>query len=263
MKSKELQEYFSREENVILAFIFGSVARGFAGEDSDLDIAVYLKNEDEEDRIWLDLCRITEKEIDLVLLNKASASLISNIFKTGIPLVIKDRKFYIDLYLASSLEAEDFLEFAMDYNKIFSRSESLIPEDKIRLLQRINFLKTEFQDIEFFSGLNYEEYLQDKNKRRNMERWVENIINCTIDIAKIVLASEKKEMPKTYEQALLNFGIFINLPPKHAEMLSSFARLRNILAHEYLDLTYQRIKTFINESPQIYKSIFNYLKKFE
>lgn len=67
-------------------------------------------------------------------------------------------------------------------------------------------------------------------------------------------------MPKTYEQALLNFGYFINLPKNDAELLSSFARLRNILAYEYLDITFQRIKTFINEAPKIYKNFFDLLK---
>ena len=262
MQFKELQEYFNKQENVILAFIFGSTAKGMAGEESDMDIAIYLKDEKDEDRIWLDLSKIIRREVDLVLLNKAPASLVSNIFKTGIPLIIKEKKLFIDLYLSSSLEAEDFLEFAKEYNKIFSRSGSLFPEDRIRLLERISFLKSEYQEIESFSGLKYEEYLEDKIKRRNIERWTENIINCTIDIAKIVLASEKKEMPKTYEQALLNFAYFINMPEKDAEILSSFARLRNILAHEYLDIIFQRIKKFLNDSPPLYKKIFEFLKNY-
>ncbi|MGB9700340.1 MAG: type VII toxin-antitoxin system MntA family adenylyltransferase antitoxin [Thermodesulfobacteriota bacterium] len=252
----KLQQYFEEDKNVILAFIFGSVAKGSAGEDSDLDIAVYLKNENDEDRIWLELCRIGNSEVDLIVLNNAPASLVSNIFKTGTPLVIKDRKLYLDIYLKSSLEAEDFLEFAKDYHKIFSRSGSLIPEDRVRLLEIINFLKSEFQEIEFFHPLTYEEYLADKIKRRNIERWVENIINCTIDIAKIILASEKKEMPKTYEQALFTFGIHIGMKEEEADNLSSFACLKNILAHEYLDIIFQRIKKFMNESPPLYKKIF-------
>lgn len=259
----KLKDYFENNKNILLAFIFGSEAKGVAGEESDLDIAVYLKKEDEEDRIWLDLSRITAKNIDLISLNNAPASLISNIFKTGIPLAIKDRKLYLDLYLSSSLEAEDFLEFAQDYYKIYSRNGSLSPEDKIRLLERIQFLKGEYQEVDSFGLLTYEEYLQNKIKRRNIERWTENIINCTIDIAKIILASEKKEMPKTYERALFTFAIFIGMKEKEADNLSSFARLKSILAHEYLDIIYQRIKNFLNESPPLYKKIFEFFKKFE
>lgn len=261
-KVEKLRRYFEEEENVLLAFIFGSSVRGAQGEDSDLDIGIYLSNKTEEDKIWREISKIVEREIDLVVLNDAPATLISNVFKTGIPLVIKDRKLYWNLYLPKSLEAEDFLEFAESYWRIYSRSASLIPEDKVRLLERIQFLESEFREIEGFKELTLEEYRQDKVKRRNIERWTENIINATIDIAKVVLASEKKEMPRTYEQALSSFGFFIGFEEKEANELSTFARLRNILAHEYLDVTYDRIKKFIIASPPLYEKILNFLSKY-
>lgn len=258
----ELRTYFEEEENIILGFIFGSGAKGFEGEDSDLDIGVYLRDKKEEDRIWMKISKITHKEIDLILINDAPATLISNIFKTGVSIVIKDRKLYWDLYLTKTLEAEDFHEFVEGFWEIYSGSKSLIPEEKVRLMERIQFLKSEFQEIEEFKNLSFQEYREDKVKRRNIERWAENIMNATIDIAKIVLASEKKEMPKTYEEALLNFGLLIRLQEKEAEKLSTFARLRNILAHEYLNIIYDRINKFIIESPPIYGDIFNYLSKY-
>lgn len=261
-KLEKLKKYFEEKENIILAFIFGSGAKGFEGEDSDLDIGVYLKDKKEEDRIWIETSKIAQKEIDLIVLNDAPATLISNIFKTGIPFAIKDRKLYWDIYLTKTLEAEDFYEFAESYWKIYSESESLIPEDKIRLIERVQFLKSEFQEIEGLKGLTFQEYREDKVKRRNIERWAENIINATIDIAKIILASEKKEMPKAYEQALLFFGHFIGLEEREAERLSVFARLRNILAHDYLNIIYDRIKKFIIDSPPLYEKIFDFLSKY-
>jgi len=261
-KIEKLKRYFEEKENVLLAFIFGSSARGVEGEDSDLDIGVYLKNRTEEDEIWREISKIVEREIDLVVLNDAPATLVSNAFKTGIPFVIKDRKLYWNLYLAKSLEAEDFLEFAESYWRIYSRSASLIPEDKVRLLERIQFLESEYQEMGEFNALTFEEYRQDKAKRRNIERWTENVINATIDIAKIVLAAEKREMPRTYEQALSDFGIFIGLEVKEAGDLSTFARLRNILTHEYLDVTYERIKKFIVASRSIYEVMLKFLSKY-
>ena len=69
-------------------------------------------------------------------------------------------------------------------------------------------------------------------------------------------------MPKTYQQALLKFGLFAGLKEKEAEELSAFARLRNILAHEYLEVTYGSIKKFIDVSPAIYQKIFNFLSQY-
>ena len=52
------------------------------------------------------------------------------------------------------------------------------------------------------------------------------------------------------------------LEVREADELSTFARLRNILAHEYLDVTYERIKKFIIASPSIYEIIFKFLSKY-
>ena len=46
------------------------------------------------------------------------------------------------------------------------------------------------------------------------------------------------------------------------EELSTFARLRNILAHEYLEVTYGSIKKFIDVSPVIYRKIFDFLSQY-
>lgn len=259
---KALRKYFKKEPSVIMAFVFGSFAKGFETEESDFDIAVYLSEKKEEDKIWSEVTDIVRKEIDLVCLNEAPASLISNILKTGVPLVIKDKKLYGELYLKMSLEAEDFLEFTRDFWKIYKKAKSLIPEEKIRVLQRFQFLESEFKEIEEFKKLSFKEYQENKIKRRNLERWTENIINATIDIAKIILASEKKRMPKTYEEALRNFGLFIGLDEEESKKFSRFANLRNILAHEYLDILYRRIQSFIKESPAFYKKIFDFLEEY-
>lgn len=258
---KALKKYFQSQPAVILAFIFGSFSKGLETEESDFDLAVYLKGK-EEDKIWFEVTKIVGKEVDLVCLNEAPASLVSNILKTGIPLVIKDQGLYWDLYLQASSEAEDFAQFAKDYFRIYQRAKSLIPEEKTRLLERTQFLESELKERKQFEKLTFEEYRDDKTKRRNIERWVENIINATIDIAKIILASEEKRMPKTYSEALFDFGILAGLTKKESEKFSKLANLRNILAHEYLDILYEKIQNFLKESPGLYRKILRFLVKY-
>ncbi|MEW6095846.1 MAG: HepT-like ribonuclease domain-containing protein [bacterium] len=257
-----LKKYLEKEPQISLSFLFGSLAKGFIKEESDFDLAIYLQNPDEEERIWFEITRIIKRELDLVYLNGAPASLVSNIFKTGIPLVIKDKSLYLELYLKKTLEAEDFFEWTKDYYRIYKNARSLIPEEKTRLLQRMQFLETEYKEIDNFSRYNFKEYQQDKFKRRNIERWVENILNATIDISKIILASAKRQMPKTYEEALFDFGIFIGLEEEVAQKFAKFGNLRNILAHEYLDLIYNKIQNFIQEAPLVYTRLFSFLKEF-
>lgn len=231
-------------------------------DESDLDVAVYLGDKDQEDRIWRDMSAILKKEIDMVPLNEAPATLVSNVFKTGIPLVIRDRNLYWRLYLEMSMEAEDFAEFATSYLNIFRNSKSLAPEAQTRLVERVQFLEEELSEIEKFRQVSLEEYQTERSKRRDIERWAENIINAAIDIAKIILASEKKEMPKTYEEALRQFAAFAGLSMEKAKQFSGCTRLRNMLAHEYLDILYGKIRDFINIFPQLYKEVSVFLQPY-
>ena len=246
-----------------MAFLFGSFSKEREIEESDMDIAVYLKgNRDQFDNIWSEVISLVNREVDLVDIKDAPATLVSNILKTGIPLTIKDKNLYWNIYLEKSLEAEDFCLFLEDFRSIYQKSKSLIPEEKARLLERVQFLESEFEDIEELKNLKFKEYQDDKVKRRNIERWTENILNATIDIAKIVLASERKNMPKTYEQALFNFLLLTGVNEKEIKEFSHFSNLRNILAHEYLDILYQRIQDFISKAPHFYTKIFAFLNKY-
>lgn len=264
---KLLKDYFLKSPDVSMAFLFGSYSMGRETYESDFDVAVYFRlwedaNYKIEDNLWSDITEIVNKEVDLVCLNNAPASLVSNIIKTGIPLIIKDKKLYWNIYLRSSLEAEDFSSFAEDYFEIYKKAKSLIPEQKVRLIERLQFLDGELKEIDIFKKLDSKEYHDNKFQRRNVERWTENIINASIDIAKIVLASEKRMMPKTYEEALRNFGILAGLTEEESKNLSRFANLRNILAHEYLDVLYGRIQIFIKESPSLYHKVLDFLETY-
>ncbi|MEK9135269.1 MAG: HepT-like ribonuclease domain-containing protein [Patescibacteria group bacterium] len=260
--TKSLKEYFNNEQEVVLAFLFGSFAKGFANKDSDFDVAVYLKSEQKESAIWLAISKIIKKEVDLICLNMAPATLVSAVFKTGIPLAIKDKKLYWELYLQKSLEAEDFVKFAEDFWRVKQKAKSLSPEQKTRALERMSFLTSELKERERFSGITFREYQEDKPKRREVERWTENILNATIDIAKIILASEKKEMPRSYEDALFDLAFFIGFSKEESEEFSRLAQLRNILAHEYLDILYGKIQNFVKESPGFYPRIIDFLDNY-
>lgn len=261
-KIRLLKEYFRKNKDILLAFLFGSFAKGLVTKESDFDIAVYLRDPKKEDEIWLEVSKIIQKEVDLVCLNEAPASLVSNVFKTGIPLAIKDRKLYWELYLQKSSEAEDFLYFLRDFWRIKQKAKSLNREEQGRLLIRVDYLKEELKELDRFKSLSWENYLKDRDKRKLIERWTENILNATIDIAKMILASEKKAMPKSYEEALFDFAIFIGFDLQGAEKFAKFANLRNLLAHEYLDILYQKIQFFLKEAPDFYQKILSFLDSY-
>lgn len=270
-----LKNYFQQKPEVLMAFIFGSYARRQETADSDFDVAVYFGSLEYawggqterpdyklEDKISSEVSDIVQGEVDLLCLNNAPASLVSDVIKTGLPLLVRDKNMYWEIYLKASLEAEDFLKFAQDYVNIYQNAQSLAPEQKTRLLERLQFLDNELKETAEFEKLTFREYQDNKVQRRNIERWAENIINASIDIAKIILASEKKKMPRNYEEALRDFGMLAGLTDDESIKFAAFANIRNILAHEYFEILYGRIQNFVKESPLLYKKILHFLDDY-
>ncbi|MDP3048342.1 MAG: nucleotidyltransferase domain-containing protein [Thermodesulfovibrionales bacterium] len=120
-----LKHYFKNRKDVAFAFLFGSHARGTATKLSDIDIAVYfypekrhpIEYEEEvfyngEDEIWTDLGRLLKKEVEVLVLNRVSASVAASAIR-GIPLAINDWGLYLDFMEVITHEAEDFMEMAL------------------------------------------------------------------------------------------------------------------------------------------------------
>lgn len=94
-----------------------------------------------------------------------------------------------------------------------------------------------------------------------MERWIENCVISALDIAKIALASEKKDIPQTYADILHEFGIMF-VSEEFAEHFSEYASLHNILANEYLDFRRQRVSGFLRSSGELYGQFISATKGY-
>jgi len=269
-KVEELREYFSSRDEVLLAYLFGSRARlASAREDgnesdpihahSDWDIAVYFKPRngeleyqsaeyyDEETEIQIDLARILKKDVDLVVINRAPATIVFSSLR-GISLLQKDYFSYSTLLMKSMFDAIDYRDVVYDYFKIAMRSQSLNPIDKDRLAKIATFLIVELRDLEKLSKMGQLTYQQDRDKQRSLDRCTENAANAAIDSAKILLASNHISLPETYEEMLLGLRALPDFDTTHATTLSRCAGMRNILAHHYLDLRFRGIISFVNKS---------------
>jgi uncharacterized protein YutE (UPF0331/DUF86 family) len=73
------------------------------------------------------------------------------------------------------------------------RGIPLKKEVRFRLTRHLDFLENELKDYEKFESLSWEDYNKHRSKRRDVERWVENIVNSSIDIAKIILKQKRKK----------------------------------------------------------------------
>jgi predicted nucleotidyltransferase len=90
---RKLKACLSEDENICFALIFGSHATNRAAHDSDLDLAACFYDPPEGLELLNminHLSNVAQKEVDLVVLNRASAFLRHQIFKEGVRLLIKD-----------------------------------------------------------------------------------------------------------------------------------------------------------------------------
>ncbi|MFP4408844.1 MAG: type VII toxin-antitoxin system MntA family adenylyltransferase antitoxin [Spirochaetaceae bacterium] len=239
------------------ALLYGSAVTGRLRKDSDIDVAVYLDSggqlEVEEERefpeeaeIQIALERALGRNVEILLLNRAPATVCASAVETGRLVLLRNAGLYRRYALAVTDVAASFLGTEEEFRQIRNRSSSLAEVDRSRLERILDFISDELQDRSEFEEADLRRYQTDRGLRRSLDRWAETLINSAIDIGKIVLASEQRGVPQTYGQILAELeGVtpFDELQGR----LKQLAPLRNVLAHEYLDLRFRRVKDFVEE----------------
>lgn len=129
------------------------------------------------------------------------------------------------------------------------------------IAKRIDFIRLQLGDLNQFSNLSWATYRDDRDIQRNVERLVEHVANATIDICKIILAGKEIEMPNSYKDIILSLGFTHVIDQDLANKLADYASLRNFLAHEYLDLKWDKIRNFIKEAPRNYDLFISAVSK--
>lgn len=124
---EKLAGYFSKQEKIKVAYLFGSMAKGKAGRLSDVDIAIFVDERLEKNKrnnlqlkILPDLIALLNTDkIDVVVMNELPILMKYNIIKNGI--ILKDdeerakieakilseyldRKYYIDRHTKIALK---------------------------------------------------------------------------------------------------------------------------------------------------------------
>ena len=94
---------------------------------------------------------------------------------------------------------------------IIKRGKHLTNDSKIRLIKHTSSLEKELDDYKNFKPLTWNECSDDRDKRRNVERWIENIVTSSVDIAKLVLVSEKKQFQILIKKCCYHFRWFLVL----------------------------------------------------
>lgn len=274
-KINKLREYFEKRDDILMAFLFGSYAKGYARSVSDWDLAVYFKPPENGRIEWEEQCHeyperemredlsalLKSDNVDLIVLNRAPAVVADTAIR-GLTLVVKDHNLWLEYMLRVTGAAEDFREFARDYSKIYQRSLSLTRQDAYSLDRRLMFIDDEWSVFIDFINLTWQEYQSDRARQRIVERSIEKLMNAVIDISKMVLASEKRPIPESSRDVVLQTGLIVPFSTDLTEKLSKWVGLRNILAHEYLDYRWKEISEFLRGAPAVFPLFKDAARKF-
>jgi uncharacterized protein YutE (UPF0331/DUF86 family) len=133
-------------------------------------------------------------------------------------------------------------------------------EIKERIIKHLSFLEDEMEDYTRFRELTWELFNKDRDVRRNVERWIENIINASIDIAKLLLTAENIKPGETYRETILKLSLVEGFEKENVREIARWVGLRNILAQEYLDVRWNSIERFISQSEPIFEKFINEVK---
>lgn len=264
-KIQALKTYFEKRDDVVMAFVFGSQAKGYARKVSDWDIGVYLTEEqrEQEQAMWRDAEMLLQTEVDLVVLNRAPATIAWTILRDGISLTIKNKRLYWNVMFRVSDEANAWYETSRDYYRIFERSKSLTPEDRDRLQRILTFLEKMVEEYSSFRTLRQEQYLSDVVEKRNIEHWIEHLAVSVVDIAEIILASERRPLPTIYKELVIALG---SVEPfsqdETCQRIAEWVQLRNLLAREYLDYRWKQIAEFLQYTEPLFRIIVDRTKEF-
>jgi predicted nucleotidyltransferase len=120
---------FAAVDDVLVAYLFGSQARGEAGALSDVDIAVLLKPQIEDHnyldarlQITSDVARLlATDDVDVLILNEAPPALAYAVLRDGVLLFCRDPETRITFYVRT-------VNGYLDFKPILERHERAILE---------------------------------------------------------------------------------------------------------------------------------------
>ena len=138
----------------------------------------------------------------------------------------------------------------------------MLQADRSKVIPHVDYLEKELPFLsEYKKEIDWKVYELQRSKRLEIERWVENLINATLDISKMVLTIIGDEIPETSREVLFKVGSRIYAKEEEAETFSELAKIRNTLAHRYLDLRWNDIKRFLEIAPTLYSQFISFVKR--
>jgi len=240
-----IKKAIEKDQNVLLAYVFGSFAREYTTPLSDIDIAVLLKENSLINfaNTWSNIATafgMSEDKIDLLDLSKAPISLKHKVIKEGIKLV--DREDFQEKIVEEIVNKYPETSYLMNetYEEMIKNLDCKIDKETIqsRISEILRCIATLEEEI-----LNkpVEMVIKSRLHRITMERSVHVIIEAMLDICRHIVAVKKLGLPTTYKELVKLVADNDLIPKSIASQIEEYVVLRNILVHRYLQIDYEAL----------------------
>lgn len=126
---EKILEICGKYTDILIVYLFGSIAKGTANSRSDIDIAFYYSGDTKGEKFLdfyislnTELSIGLHSDVDLVLLNSATPMVKHRIFNEGIPILIRDENLAKEVRLETVREYDDIQHlFAYQRKKLKER----------------------------------------------------------------------------------------------------------------------------------------------
>ena len=121
----QIKEILKKNKEISFAYLYGSVAKGLSDENSDVDIAVFLRDPTIlekklffESEIAIEIEKSINKIVDVRVLNNTSLRFMHQVLKYGKILFSRDEKERITFETQTIDKYLDFKPFLLEYDRI-------------------------------------------------------------------------------------------------------------------------------------------------
>ncbi|MEM2964845.1 MAG: HepT-like ribonuclease domain-containing protein [Candidatus Bathyarchaeia archaeon] len=260
-----IRSVLESDGNVLLAYLFGSTGRNAAQPLSDVDIAVLLKDsglERQADILWkvAKALRVPEDKIDVVDLSQAGLHLKYNILKEGVKIVDKGfERGLVEKIVEEYPEARENLNILV---RTWLKEDPKINQAVI--LRRLDEVLRNAAFIrERYAHKPLEWVLEDPERTLALERSLERIIEAMMDACRHIVSAKRLGIIETYAEYPLRLAQHELMPKDLADKIAELIKLRNILAHRYLEIDYAKLREKAEETAeQTAPKFADWIKKF-
>jgi len=135
-------------------------------------------------------------------------------------------------------------------------------DDRERLAKIADFVAGEIGDLKAkFLHVDRQTYETNRDTRRNLERCVENIVNASLDMAKILLVADNLPIPDTYRQYFEALCTAAVIRQDASQAMGHGVTIRNVLAHHYLDIRWRSLGRFLSSDWPHYEAFLEIVRQ--